>query len=42
MAISGQEASFLAGGKIFIPVARENNLTGGTTITLEERSSASG
>jgi pilus assembly protein CpaC len=34
MAISGQEASFLAGGKIFIPVARENNLTGGTTITL--------
>ena len=37
MAISGQEASFLAGGKIFIPVARENNLTGGTTITLEEK-----
>jgi pilus assembly protein CpaC len=37
MAISGQEASFLAGGKIFIPVARENDLTGGTTITLAER-----
>ena len=37
MAISGQEASFLAGGKIFIPVARENNLTGGTTLTLEEK-----
>lgn len=37
IAISGQEASFRAGGKIFIPVARENNLTGGTTITLEEK-----
>jgi pilus assembly protein CpaC len=37
MAISGQEASFLAGGKIFIPVARDNNQTGGTTITLEEK-----
>ena len=37
MAISGQEASFLAGGKIFIPVARDNNTTGGTTITLEEK-----
>ncbi len=37
MAISGQEASFRAGGKIFIPVARENNLSGGTTITLEEK-----
>lgn len=36
MAISGQEASFNAGGKIFIPVAR-NNDTGGTTITLEEK-----
>ncbi|HEU4844800.1 MAG TPA: type II and III secretion system protein family protein [Burkholderiaceae bacterium] len=36
MAISGQEASFLAGGKIFIPVAQNNN--GGTqTITLEEK-----
>jgi pilus assembly protein CpaC len=37
MAISGQEASFLAGGKIFIPVARENSLTSGLTITLEEK-----
>ena len=36
VAISGQEASFLAGGKIFIPVAR-NNGVGGTTITLEEK-----
>jgi len=37
VAISGQEASFLAGGKIFIPVARENVGTGGVTITLEEK-----
>jgi len=37
MAISGQKGSFLAGGKIFIPVARENNALGGTTITLEEK-----
>jgi pilus assembly protein CpaC len=37
VAISGQEASFLAGGKIFIPVARANALGGGTTITLEEK-----
>ena len=36
VAISGQEASFLAGGKIFIPVARAND-NGGTTITLEEK-----
>jgi pilus assembly protein CpaC len=36
VAISGQEASFLAGGKIFIPVARSND-SGGTTITLEEK-----
>jgi pilus assembly protein CpaC len=36
IAISGQEASFLAGGKIFIPVAQENK-NGGTTITLEEK-----
>ncbi|RJG03662.1 type II and III secretion system protein family protein [Noviherbaspirillum sedimenti] len=36
MAISGQEASFLAGGKIFIPISQTNN--GGTpTITLEEK-----
>lgn len=37
VAISGQEASFLAGGKVFIPVARANATTGGTTITLEEK-----
>jgi pilus assembly protein CpaC len=36
MAISGQEASFLAGGKIFIPVAQNNN-GAGQTITLEEK-----
>lgn len=36
MAISGQEASFLAGGKIFIPVAQNNN-GGQQTITLEEK-----
>jgi pilus assembly protein CpaC len=32
MAISGQQGSFLAGGKIFIPVAHDNN-----KITLEEK-----
>ena len=32
MAISGQEGSFLAGGKIFIPVAQDNN-----KVTLEEK-----
>lgn len=36
MAISGQEASFLAGGKIFIPVSQTNN-NGQPTITLEEK-----
>jgi pilus assembly protein CpaC len=36
MAISGQEASFLAGGKIFIPVSQANN-NGTATITLEEK-----
>ena len=36
MAISGQRASFLSGGKIFIPVAT-NNTGGFTTITLEEK-----
>lgn len=36
MAISGQEASFLAGGKVFIPVSQSN--VGSTpTITLEEK-----
>lgn len=32
MAISGQEGSFLAGGKILVPVAQENN-----RVTLEEK-----
>ncbi|UTY60823.1 type II and III secretion system protein family protein [Massilia sp. erpn] len=36
MAISGQEASFLAGGKIFIPVSQTNS-NGIPTITLEEK-----
>jgi len=35
-AISGQEGSFLAGGKIFIPVPQVSS-TGGSTIALEER-----
>ncbi|MBS1189185.1 MAG: hypothetical protein H6R10_977 [Rhodocyclaceae bacterium] len=38
VAISGQEASFLAGGKVFIPVASQPNaLTGVVTVTLEEK-----
>jgi pilus assembly protein CpaC len=37
MAISGQSASFLSGGKIFIPVAQTQNGTAGTVITLEEK-----
>jgi len=37
IAISGQEGSFLAGGKIFIPVARTNPINGFSTITLEEK-----
>ena len=37
MAISGQEASFLAGGKIFIPVASTPDGGGFTRITLEEK-----
>lgn len=36
MAISGQEASFLAGGKIFIPVA-QNAVSGAALVTLEEK-----
>jgi pilus assembly protein CpaC len=36
VAISGQEASFLAGGKIFIPTARSNE-NGFTTVTLTEK-----
>jgi pilus assembly protein CpaC len=35
-AVSGQEGSFLAGGKIYIPVPQAN-ASGGTTITLEEK-----
>ena len=35
MAMSGQEGSFLAGGRIFIPVPQVG--VGGTTITLEEK-----
>lgn len=38
MAISGQSASFLSGGKIFIPVAQSQpNNFGAITITLEEK-----
>lgn len=37
MAISGQQASFLSGGKIFIPVARDPGINGFATITLEEK-----
>lgn len=37
LAVSGQSASFLSGGKIFIPVAQNANGTTGTTITLEEK-----
>jgi pilus assembly protein CpaC len=37
MSVSGQQASFLSGGKIFIPIAQNNNNGGGTTITLEEK-----
>jgi pilus assembly protein CpaC len=37
MAISGQTGSFLAGGKIFIPVSQDSSGTGGRTITLEEK-----
>lgn len=36
MAISGQEASFLAGGRIFIPVT-QSGLGNGAAITLEEK-----
>jgi pilus assembly protein CpaC len=36
MAISGQTGSFLAGGKIFIPVAQDSS-NGGSKITLEEK-----
>lgn len=36
VALSGQEGSFLAGGKVFIPVARDST-EGRSTITLEEK-----
>jgi pilus assembly protein CpaC len=36
MAISGQEGSFLAGGKVYLPVAQGSG-GGGTTFTLEEK-----
>ncbi len=36
MAISGQKGSFLAGGKIFIPVSQDTS-GGGRTVTLEEK-----
>lgn len=36
MAVSGQQASFLSGGKIFIPVAQTRD-AGGSVITLEEK-----
>lgn len=35
-AVSGQEGSFLAGGKIYIPIP-QTNAAGGTTITLQEK-----
>lgn len=35
MAISGQQASFLAGGKVFIPIPQSSSAAG-TTITLQE------
>lgn len=37
IAISGQEASFLAGGKIFIPMVSGSTATGGSAVTLQER-----
>jgi len=36
MAVSGQSASFLSGGKIFIPVS-QSNATGAPVITLDEK-----
>lgn len=35
-AVNGQEGSFLAGGRIYIPVPQSNGV-GGTSITLEEK-----
>lgn len=36
IAISGQEGSFLAGGKLYLPVAQSNTTAGGSVITLEQ------
>ena len=37
MAISGQEGSFLAGGKVYFPVAQSTTVGGAATITLYEQ-----
>ncbi|MBS1170256.1 MAG: outer rane channel protein [Burkholderiaceae bacterium] len=37
MAVSGQEGSFLAGGKIYIPVPQSNGVGGAGSVTLEEK-----
>lgn len=37
MAISGQQASFLSGGRVFIPVTQNSSTGGVPSITLEER-----
>lgn len=37
MAMSGQEGAFLAGGKIYIPVAQSNTLGGASVVTMEEK-----
>lgn len=36
IAISGQEGSFLAGGKLYLPVAQSGTTAGGSVITLEQ------
>jgi pilus assembly protein CpaC len=37
VALSGQEASFLAGGRVFIPVSQPGANTGAPTVTLQEK-----
>jgi len=37
MAISGQEGSFLAGGKVYFPIAQGGTIGGGSTVTLYEQ-----
>ena len=37
MAISGQEGSFLAGGKVYFPIAQSTTHGGAATITLYEQ-----